>query len=159
MGYQMDPIVEGLKELGNWDGIGGAITALKAPADQGGFDFNPFNQDDDEFGVVGEIQNNLILVGNLVHEVVLGVESLAAATDGLNTSEAKLEAASSIVANALKAALPSYLFFLKFALQPVVRHFITAAVNGLNARLGNDWLNQEQGGGELVDVRPEDTLP
>lgn len=160
MGYKMNPIVEGLKELGNWEGIGQAIDALKRPANEGGFDFNPFNQDDDEFGVVGEIQNNINLVTNLVTQVVIGVESLATNADDLNTSEAKLEAASSIVANALKAALPSYLFFLKFALQPVVRHFITVAVNSLNEKFGNNWLelvDEADGGGKPDDTQPQDT--
>jgi len=138
--YKRSEVVEGLKALGNWDGVAEAINALKQPAESGGFDWNPFNQDDDQLGVVAEIQNNTRLVSNLVFQVVKGVESLASAGGILGTSEEKLEAASNLVANAIKAAMPFYLIFLKPAVQPIVRHFITLIITKLNDKFGHDWL-------------------
>lgn len=139
--YKRSEVVDGLKEMGNWDGIAAAIKALKQPAEAGGFDWNPFNRDDDQLGVVAEIQNNVRLVTAVAFHVVKGVEELALAGSGLSTSEEKLEAASGIVANAIKAAMPFYLIFLKPAVQPIVRHLITLLVQKLNAQFGQDWLN------------------
>jgi len=136
------PILEGLKKVSNYDAIELAVTQIRRPSAAGGFDLNPFNQDDDQFGVIAEIKNNVQLVGELIHQVIIGVERVAVEFGLLSSSESKLEAASVIVAGAIK--LPVYLFFLNPAKKPLIRHFITAAVEILNKTVGRNWLEAEQ---------------
>ena len=139
--YKKSVLVDWLKETGNWEPLSAAIQALKAPAANGGWDWNPFDKDDDELGVVGEITNNIVLVKNVSLQAIVSVEKLAREAGLLTTSEDKLEAASDFVANAVKAVMPGYLFFLKPAVKPVVRHVIVLVVDTLNKKFGQNWLD------------------
>ena len=139
--YAKSLIVDGLKGFGCWPQIAAAINALKKPAGEGGWDWNPFDKDDDQLGTIAEIQNNIRLVKTLALEVVQGIETLTMAGAFALKSEEKLQAAAKIIANAIKSRLPFWAFAAKPFVQPVVELLISSIVDSLNKKFGKDWPN------------------
>jgi len=123
----------GLDKLPNWPALESAARAISRPADQQGFDWNPFNEDLDGLSRVQEIQNNAKLVRDVTVETVTAVEHLAAQAAGM-ASEEKLELAVDFLAPIIKGKMGGVLVAARFLVKPILRHIISAVV---------DWLNRK----------------
>jgi len=128
--------LEGLVgDLPNWPQLQEAGAALTRPADEGGFDPWPFNNDRDGLDKLQEIQNNVRLVKDLIVEVVTTVEYLAAQISEMG-SEKKLEKAVDLLAPIIKSQLVGVARPVRLIVRPILKHLISAVV---------DWLNREAG--------------
>lgn len=116
------------KEL-NLEGMREKAKALKK-----GFDWNPFDKDNDEYKTAwSEIQNNIRLCKEFLTEIVVTVEQ-ASYVLGILEGGAKLEAAVDYLDSVVRLPL-----ILEWFDKPLFRWLISLAVEWINDKHGHEW--------------------
>jgi len=122
-------ILEELKKT-NYEDLKESLKDLKE-----GFDWNPFDADEDEYKTAWEeFQNNINLIIDVFQKVIFTVEKIGITTLGVLEGGGKLEAAAEFIDSVVK-----FPFWIDAFDRPIIRMLISMLVNQINAKYGHSW--------------------